>query len=197
MFFCWIILILAAFDHISGSCLKPNQAWLSDNILDTYQPVSDPYLCQAICVDTEGCTSFTWTSENNSQLELYCFLFGSTSYKTSCEECISGPASCTCSTEVACHGDVDTTVDIIEGVLTEAECQVDCLETPDCMFYTWHNAGSFPVHSCILLSSCEVQSSCHGCFSGPSECSDEILTTTSPPAEEGKTYFAHTAICTV
>ena len=189
MFFCWIILILAAFDHISGSCLKPNQAWLSDNILDTYQPVSDPYLCQAICAATDDCTAFTWTSEHNPQLQLFCFLFSTTYNQTSCQECVSGPVSCTCSSEVACPGDAGNTLDVIEDVLTEAECQDDCLENPECMFYTWYNGNSFPAHVCIILSSCEGTVPCHGCFSGTPECSQQLSTTTSAPVMQGEETF--------
>jgi len=65
--------------------------WVSEDILDSVHPVETPYQCQAICVDTEGCAAFTWTTADNQQLQLHCFLFGSTGNQTSCQECVSGP----------------------------------------------------------------------------------------------------------
>merc|ERR1711942_115551 len=75
----------------SGSCLHPNVTWVSEDILDSVHPMETPYQCQAICVDTEGCAAFTWTTADNQQLQLHCFLFGSTGNQTSCQECVSAP----------------------------------------------------------------------------------------------------------
>merc|ERR1711874_577408 len=122
-------LITACVGQAQGSCLKPNITWLSD-ILDSNHPVDTPYLCQALCVDTEGCAAFTWTSDT-AHLKLHCFLFPSTYNQTTCDDCISGPTSCTCS-----H---------------EAECQNLCLDTESCSVYTWHSSNSFPTLYCILL----------------------------------------------
>ena len=74
----------------SVSCLHPNMTWVSEDILDSVHPVETPYQCQAICVDTEGCAAFTWTTADNQQLQLHCFLFGSSGNQTSCQECVSG-----------------------------------------------------------------------------------------------------------
>ena len=175
--------------HTSCTCLKPGLTWLSNDILDTVHPVPDPYQCQAVCVDNQGCTAFTWTSQDNQRFELHCFLFGSnTGNTTSCEECVSGPASCTCSSEVACHSDEDNIIDEIMGVQTEAECQNHCLEDSLCLFYTWQSSESFPAYSCLLLSSCEDTLPCQGCYTGPPECSQQIQTstTTTSPTMEGK-----------
>ena len=160
-------------------------------MLDTLYPVMDPYQCQAICVDTEGCTAFTWTTADN-MLALHCYLFANISIQTSCEECVSGPSSCTCSSEVGCLGDASNIVDEILSVQTEAECQNFCLENPLCMFYTWFNADNTPANFCVLLNSCEDTSPCTGCFSGPPECSPEESTTTTitTPVSEGKFRFA-------
>ena len=123
---------------------------------------------------------------DNQQLQLHCLLFGSTGNQTSCQECVSGPQSCTCSTEVACEAGEDNIVDELFAVQTEAECQNHCQESSSCLFYTWHSLNSFPAYSCILLSSCEDTAPCQGCYSGPQECSHQISTTTNTPAMEGK-----------
>ena len=175
------LLLTTILGYTSGSCLKPNHTWLSFDILDIEQPVSDPYLCQAICVDTEECTAFTWTTADNQQFKEDCFLFGQASNQTICEECVSGPASCTCSTEAACEDAGDNIVDQIVAVSAEADCQNYCLENLSCKFYTWHSADSFPAYTCVLLSSCVDTVSCQGCFSGPSECQYEISTTITSP----------------
>ena len=103
LFLLFALLVTAG--QASGSCLKPNISWVSQDHLDTLHPVPDPYQCQAICGDTEGCAAFTWTTAENQEEELLCFLFSSVANQTSFDECVSGPDSCTCSSEVACHGD--------------------------------------------------------------------------------------------
>ena len=154
--------------------------------MDIQHPIGSPYLCQGLCGDLDGCSAFTWTSEDNPDLHLGCVLFSATSNQTSCQGCVSGPPSCTCSREEACVAD-DNFLDAIPGVLEEGQCQDLCAGTPSCMFYTWHDATSFPSYTCILLTSCDVtDNSCSGCFSGPPACSSEIPTTIPAPATEGK-----------
>ena len=160
---------MATIDQAKGSCLKPNISWVSPDMLDALHPVADPYQCQAICRNTKGCTAITWTTVDN-RLKLHCFLFASISNKTSCEECVSGPASCTCSSDVACYGDESNIVKEIISVNTATECQNHCRNNPLCMFFTWQNADSFPANFCVLLSSCEKTGPCYGCHSGPTEC---------------------------
>jgi len=181
----FVFFVVISLCQASDSCLKPNITWLSVDILDTLHPVPDPYQCQAICGDTEDCAAFTWTTADNQELELHCFLFSSVANQTSFDECVSGPDSCTCSSEVACHGDAGNIVEEIDDVETEAECQRNCQENLSCMFYTWRNGATFPPYYCVLLSHCEDTVPCHGCFSGPQECSEQILTTTSTPTIEG------------
>merc|ERR1712179_235163 len=185
MILSFVLFVSTTIGTTFGSCLHRNQTWLSPDILDTVQPVPDPYQCQVICGQTEGCEGFTWTSANHAQLRLFCFLFYDIFDKTECEECISGSANCICSDEVACRGDVGNTIDVLEAVLTEAECQNHCLDSFSCKFYTWYSTGSFPAHICVLLSSCEDTVPCNKCFSGTPECSHELTTTTPSPTQEG------------
>ena len=116
MFITFVFYLVISLCQASDSCLKPNITWLSVDILDSVNQVPDPYLCQTICVDTEDCAAFTWTTADNQQIKLHCFLFGSIANQTSCEECVSGPDSCTCSTEVACEVGEDNIVDEIFDV---------------------------------------------------------------------------------
>ena len=90
MILTFVLLFVVSLGHASGSCLKPNRSWLSVDILETVHAVPDPYQCQAICADTEGCAAFTWTTADNQELELHCFLFGNIGNQTSFEGCVSG-----------------------------------------------------------------------------------------------------------
>ena len=120
---------------VRGNCLKENIRWLSDDILDIQRPITDPFLCQDLCVDLDSCSAFTWTSEDNPDMQLVCLLFSATSNETFCDGCVSGPARCTCSKEEACVSD-DNFLENIPGVLEEGQCQHVCARTPSCLFYT-------------------------------------------------------------
>jgi len=179
-----VFLALFSMGCVRGTCLTENMTWLSSDIMDVVQPVASPYLCQDLCGGTEECQAFTWTTEANMGIKSACFLFATTSNQTSCSDCLSGPRTCTCSSEVACQAEEENIVEIRPGVATEGQCQNICLETSSCMFYTWHDATSFPSYTCILLSSCDDTSVCSGCYSGPPECSSQLRPTTPAPAEE-------------
>ena len=191
LLFFLVVSLCQAYD----SCLKPNTTWLSVDILDTVHPVPDPYQCQAICEDTEGCAAFTWTTAENQQIKLHCSLFRSVANQTSFDESVSGADSCTCSSEVACQDDAGNILEEIADVETEEECQKNCQENLSCMFYTWSNGATSPPHYCVLMISCDVTVPCHGCYSGPQECSQQISTTTSTPTLEGKDSYPNTNIC--
>ena len=188
LLFFLVVSLCQAYD----SCLKPNTTWLSVDILDTVHPVPDPYQCQAICEDTEGCAAFTWTTAENQQIKLHCSLFRSVANQTSFDESVSGADSCTCSSEVACQDDAGNILEEIADVETEEECQKNCQENLSCMFYTWSNGATSPPHYCVLMISCDVTVPCHGCYSGPQECSQQILTTTSTPTMEGEDSYLNT-----
>jgi len=195
-----VFLALFSMGCVRGTCLTENMTWLSSDIMDVVQPVASPYLCQDLCGGTEECQAFTWTTEANMGIKSACFLFATTSNQTSCSDCLSGPRTCTCSSEVACQAEEENIVEIRPGVATEGQCQNICLETSSCMFYTWHDATSFPSYTCILLSSCDDTSVCSGCYSGPPECSSQLRPTTPAPAEEaillsgGETYDAQNSV---
>ena len=55
MFITFVFYLVISLCQASDSCLKPNITWQSVDILDILQLVPDPYQCQSICEDTEGC----------------------------------------------------------------------------------------------------------------------------------------------
>ena len=119
------LLLFLSMKCVRGTCLKENTTWLSTDIIDILEPVASPYMCQGLCADLDGCSVFTWTSKDNPDLHLGCVLFAATSNQTSCMECVSGPASCTCSREESCVVD-DNFLDVFSGVLEEGQCQDLC-----------------------------------------------------------------------
>jgi len=161
-------------------CYISDQTWLSTDILDTVQHVADHQECQKICAESPSCQAFTWTSEEYLQSKLFCFLFLTTYNFTSCDGCISGPASCTCSSQYACDADEDNVLDVVNGVTEEVHCQDLCAENKSCSFYTWYDETNFPAITCFLLANCEVwETDCSGCYSGPPVCSGYTTTTTT------------------
>ena len=177
-----ILIVLAPFARGElSSCFTENTTWISLDIIDTLQPVGDCKECQQLCADHYNCSVFTWTSEENQHTKLFCFLFGETYNKTSCEHCVSGPNSCTCSTESACSAQEDNVDDVINGVMEEVECQSLCSSHSSCSVYTWYDGTGFPSYTCLLLTSCaERDHNCSGCFSGPPHCSADIPETLTP-----------------
>ena len=175
-----ILLLVHMGGSAQGSCFQENSTWLSPDILAVRRSVDEPSLCQEMCAGLEGCTAFTLTTDGYAELMTTCFLFAEIYNPTSCEGCVSGAATCTCSSEVACYEEEGTVLEVFPGVQTEGECKHLC-QDPFCTFCTWHGATSFPVYTCILHASCEDTYPCSGCFTGPSKCS-------TTPAEEGEKY---------
>ena len=117
----------------SCSVLKPKTALLSHGILDptslTRTHVSFSQVCLLPLKDSEA--SLLEVGEETS----------------SCGDCVSGPKSCTCSSDVACSVDAEYLVhlelevrsclfqkflDISKKVTLEEDCQNLCVADPDC-----------------------------------------------------------------
>ena len=129
---------------------------------------------QAACGANPNCSAFTWLSSENSHTPLFCFLFHSTSSLTSCSDCISGPVSCTCSSNTGCQVVGDNVIDVANEVSEEVMCQDLCASNHLCTFYTWYDETHAPPFTCILFSDCSVEDdTCSGCFSGPPHCGAE------------------------
>ena len=132
-----MFLSLCSVRNVQANCFKEDITWFSSGVLDILEPIADPYVCQQLCVNLDDCSAFTWTTDDNMGLKLSCFLFASISNHTTCKDCISGPASCTCSSNLACSADADNIIDVVPGVELERDCQDFCSGSPSCMMYTW------------------------------------------------------------
>ena len=57
----------------------------------------------------------------------------------------------------------------------ENVCRLECLNEPDCEFYTWYGEGDPLEHLCVLLTSCpHTLTSCSHCHSGPARCQQDL-----------------------
>ena len=102
------------------------------------------YNCQSQCQGTDDCNYFTYYDPNN-----ICVLqYNCTEIDTSnCPQCFTGERDCpVCSIPGECQGNlVGQTVSD-----TEEDCQRECFNDPDCLWYTY----DFVLSYCLLTSDC-------------------------------------------
>ena len=165
------------FIYVSGQesmppCLEKGRTWHADDVLDISTGSSSVYDCQAKCGEISGCNSFTWYTLQHPHYPTLCTLFHSTSSQELCTECVSGPSSCTCSSEYGCDLTEEDVLDTIPNIATELECMGLCYENNKCNIYTWFGVGSTFEHFCFLFKNCYYYDfDCNDCFSGPPVCS--------------------------
>ena len=55
----------------------------------------------------------------------------------------------------------------------EADCLRNCIDTPECKYYTWYGRDNSQFQNqCFLFSSCESTSQCKGCYRGARKCAE-------------------------
>ena len=172
------LLLLAVSASADPACYRVNSSWVEPQLLEAVTPVPGPAECQLLCQDTQNCTAWTWTSENNLDFVLYCFLLSGHGNRTSYPDSMSGPASCTCSNLAACRAGPDNSLASHPGIQREQQCQELCATTADCRFYTWwDDTADLTALLCVLLTGCEeTDTQCRGCHTGTPDCSLEIDT---------------------
>jgi hypothetical protein len=142
-----------------------------DNVLNLTVGVKTVMDCQADCAVNMDCQVFTWNTPSQTHYPMLYTMFHTTTRQEMCRECVSGPASCTCSGEYGCDITVDNVVDNVPGVSTELECMGLCYHNMECEMYTWFDEGSVYKDFCFLFKDCHHHDfDCSGCFFGPSVC---------------------------
>ena len=120
------------------SCMSANMTWPSSLITSITPAIASPELCQQLCMDEAACTAVTWLSQEADFYPLSCFSFSSSSAPTeSCEHCVSGPPTCSCSVEGECRILGDNFLQATGGVATEAACSGECMKESLCANYTY------------------------------------------------------------
>ena len=170
------------FGTSASSCFKEGTTWSSQESSEFIMGVHDVYSCQTLCLNSATCRHFTWFNEQAAPFDLACFLYDNPTTEFPCTNCISGPRTCTCSGSFSCQFTPDNFVGNVPNVENELLCQHYCVETDLCKFYSWFQEDPFP-KLCLMFSSCdEKEFNCENCHSGPSNCENtDIMTSTSSP----------------
>ena len=137
-----LLLQAAAASTTFPSCLTANTTWDSSLITSFTPNIPTPELCQQICVDSPPCQAVTWASSDASPFPLSCYTFSTTTSELPCTHCVSGPTSCSCSSEGQCQAEDDNIVDTFSGVALEQECSALCTENGLCQFFTFFGDDS-------------------------------------------------------
>ena len=124
------------------SCLTANTTWDSSLITSFTPDIPTPELCQLICVDSPPCQAVTWSSSEAPLFPLSCYTFSTTTAEVPCNDCVTGPARCSCSSPGQCQTEDNNVVDQFSGVALEQECTALCLENDLCEFFTYFGDDS-------------------------------------------------------
>merc|ERR1711990_573236 len=121
-----------------------------------HSDIASAQSCQLLCVEDEDCVAFSWHFGSDQFDENTCQLFSEIGEETSsCADCVSGPKSCTCSSDVACSVDAEYLVHLQLEVSLEEECQDLCVADPECSWYSWYSSTGDPFqNACAMLSKC-------------------------------------------
>ena len=123
-----------------STCFTENIMWM-DEMSGSIVNVTSADDCQQLCVQNkQKCSFFSWSGPFSSPYRNMCWLYQYNTKPTESIGSISGPMSCTCSTEHTCMLHADLIVGIIEPVDNEVECQYDCRYEEACHFYSWFDS---------------------------------------------------------
>ena len=134
--------------------------------------------CAQMCWDTESCKFYSYYSVDSSPLQLACAILSECNDKTSDPNVVSGPSDCNGIAIVSesypmCFKVgttwVHNTSVTISDVSSAEECQSHCLQSPECIAFTWHKeTEDFVSKLCELFSIFGGESSenCFDCVSG-------------------------------
>ena len=164
--------------HISGpyTCSLAGQA-----VLGLEFGVVSEEDCAQLCWETEGCTYYSYYSVDSSPLQLACAKLSECNDRTSDPSVVSGPSDCNGIAVVSesypmCFNIgtswVHETETAIPDVSSVEECQSLCLQSSECIAFTWHKESeAFGSKLCELFPTIgETSGDCSDCVSGPKSC---------------------------
>ena len=138
--------------------------------------------CAQMCWDTESCKFYSYYSVDSSPLQLACAILSECNDRTSDPYVVSGPSNCNGIAIVSesypmCFKVgttwVHNTSVTISDVPSAEECQSHCLQSPECIAFTWHKeTEEFVSKLCELFSTTgdETSENCFDCVSGSKSC---------------------------
>ena len=137
-----LLLQAAAASTTFPSCLTANTTWDSSLITSITPNIHTPELCQKLCLDSPPCQAVTWASSDASPFPLSCYTFSTTTSEIPCNNCVSGPARCSCSSHIQCQAEDNIIVKSFSGVALEQECLALCKQNGLCDSFTHHGNSS-------------------------------------------------------
>ena len=137
-------------EEVYPLCYTLGSSWV-DSTPITIPSVLSADACQSYCLNSSTCISFSWHKGSAGFPSQTCELFVSIGEPSPCEDCVSGPKSCTCSGDYSCTTLGETLVDLMFDVLSEEACQDICARTSQCTWYTWYSGKG---KTCALLTQC-------------------------------------------
>ena len=161
---------------------------LTDHVLGLDFGVASEEECAQLCWNTDGCNFYSYYSIDGSPLQLACAKLSECNDRTSDPNVVSGPSDCNGVAVVSesypmCFkigtSWVHNTSTIIQNVSSVEECQSLCLESDQCIGFTWHRESHEPLSKfCELFPTIgeEITDKCPDCISGPKlcTCSDSV-----------------------
>jgi len=174
-FFLFLIFQLAQAEFPADSfpsCLQGDVTWDISGVFDIVVNVLSPEECQEVCSSEPTCVAMTWMSADAAPYPLTCAMFSQISNTTTpCEDCVSGPSTCSCSIQGECDILEENLVEIISNVESIEMCASHCAENSACSIFTYLGEENHFRHTCFLFTSCEVfTNDCEGCTSGADKC---------------------------
>ena len=156
-----------------------------DNLLDAVMHVMTLTECRQMCLDEDKCNYITYFDDSASISHL-CQMFTTCDTINDCSGCVSENMDCfisPCSSNV--FGDLDENVyDLLTNIESHSDCKQSCLNVSACTFYTFFFPNDTLYENYCLLQTEFVGPAqpCSSCVSGPADCDNTTITTTTTPA---------------
>ena len=148
------------------------QADRDDMLLD----VASAESCLSSCFHNSECLGYTWFAD---QVVNICYLFHVLEDLHDCRECHSKTVPEQLDGE---YFNLDP--DFLIGVVGEdsaEDCFQSCVDTEDCVGYTWYGLDSLFPNYCFKYSDDTSTATCQGCSSGVMSCIDSLPSSTQSP----------------
>merc|ERR1712170_91108 len=137
--------------------------------------------CFTKCVKNQNCYGNTWYGPGqNTRLQNICVLFRSilsSDHGHACTGCQSQKMrnygiSCWCVECPDCECNIPENNFLGFGHFNyEVECLRNCMDNPECKYYTWYGRDNSQFQNqCFLFSSSDSTTQCKGCYGGARKC---------------------------
>ena len=153
--------------------------------------ISSAEECLSSCYGDPNCIGYTWLTDAVVDV---CYKFQVLEGQLTCSLCYSGTVP-TIFQEEACKEDLSYLITVVTADSSE-RCYTSCVDTNECISYTWYNKTTWFPDYCFLYGECVQTIPCLGCSSGILNCIGQSSTTTSPATSSTTTAPATSTFST-